>query len=381
MLAPVLLSIGSLAGFAALSRPSMVPTTRAQPAVMSENEPIDASFPVRRRTQYTGDQVTARQVVNVLGRWKSRTDWNDAGIGRKRLIDDYRTGDYYEEDLPKMATDFNKPMQYYIARRPPIHGFLRAVWPRRQMEYHRENVGTLKFEDTEENRALAASVGATVEELNAEPVEELAADVVFDALSQTGMVGFAEEEEVDRKRASFIGGDGSFNADAFGKSLVRSRVNSAAALSGVRVIPPSIMVGIGYHYLPQIIQMKDEIETQFKMNMDTHPWTILVPIVTLGPFIYKAMTFVPAMERPMGAGMDGLPVSRTLNYQERAILARDEFYKERMRRKKSGQLTDKEKEVTPILNAELFADESYLQKMLRYPHNSGACTQSTGNAN
>ena len=52
-----------------------------------------------------------------------------------------------------------------------------------------------------------------------------------------------------------------------------------------------------------------------------------------------------------------------------------------MRRKKSGQLTDKEKEVTPILNAELFADESYLQKMLRYPHNSGACTQSTGNAN
>ena len=42
---------------------------------------------------------------------------------------------------------------------------------------------------------------------------------------------------------------------------------------------------------------------------------------------------------------------------------------------------DKEKEVTPILNAELFADESYLQKMLRYPHNSGACTQSTANAN
>ena len=380
MLAPVLLSIGSLAGFAALSRPSMVPTTRAQPAVMSENEPIDASFRRSSDVLNTGDQVTARQVVNVLGRWKSRTDWNDAGIGRKRLIDDYRTGDYYEEDLPKMATDFNKPMQYYIARRPQFMDFcerygLVARW------VHRENVGTLKFEDTEENRALAASVGATVEELNAEPVEELAADVVFDALSQTGMVGFAEEEEVDRQRASFIGGDGSFNADAFGKSLVRSRVNSAAALSGVRVIPPSIMVGIGYHYLPQIIQMKDEIETQFKMNMDTHPWTILVPIVTLGPFIYKAMTFVPAMERPMGAGMDGLPASRTLNYQERAILARDEFYKERMRRKKSGQLTDKEKEVTPILNAELFADESYLQKMLRYPHNSGACTQSTGNAN
>ena len=148
MLAPVLLSIGSLAGFAALSRPSMVPTTRAQPAVMSENEPIDASFRRSSDVLNTGDQVTARQVVNVLGRWKSRTDWNDAGIGRKRLIDDYRTGDYYEEDLPKMATDFNKPMQYYIARRPQFMDFcerygLVARW------VHRENVGTLKFEDTE----------------------------------------------------------------------------------------------------------------------------------------------------------------------------------------------------------------------------------------
>ena len=30
-----------------------------------------------------GDKVSARQVVNALGRWSSRREWNDAGIGRK----------------------------------------------------------------------------------------------------------------------------------------------------------------------------------------------------------------------------------------------------------------------------------------------------------
>ena len=71
----------------------------------------------------TGDKVSAAQVANVLGRWKTRSDWNDAGMGRKGLIDDYRNGDYYEEDLPQLKTDFSKPMQYYIARRPQFMDF------------------------------------------------------------------------------------------------------------------------------------------------------------------------------------------------------------------------------------------------------------------
>ena len=98
----------------------------------------------------------------------------------------------------------------------------------------------MSFEDNEENRALAASVGKTVEEMNAMPVDEVAADVVFDAMSQTGLIGFAEQEEVDRKRESFLTSDGGFDADSFGASLVRSRINTAAALSGVRVVPPLI---------------------------------------------------------------------------------------------------------------------------------------------
>lgn len=135
-----------------------------------------------------GDKVSARQIANVMGRWKSRNDWNGAGIGRKGLIDDYRNGDYYDEDVAQLKTDFSKPMEYYIARRPQFMDFcerygLVARW------VHRENVGQLPFPDDEEGRALAASVGATVEELNAESVDELAADVLFDALADTGMMG------------------------------------------------------------------------------------------------------------------------------------------------------------------------------------------------
>ena len=62
----------------------------------------------------SGDKVTARQVVNALGRWKTRQEWNEAGIGRKGLLDDYRNGDYYEDDVAKMRTDFSQPMRYYI---------------------------------------------------------------------------------------------------------------------------------------------------------------------------------------------------------------------------------------------------------------------------
>ena len=44
---------------------------------------------------------------------------------------------------------------------------------------HSENVGLLPFTD----EAMAASVGATAAELDAEPIDKLAAEIVFDALS------------------------------------------------------------------------------------------------------------------------------------------------------------------------------------------------------
>jgi hypothetical protein len=107
-------------------------------------------------------RVTARQVVNVLGRWQEYSDWNE-GIGTKGKLDEYRSGDYYEDDVKALKTDFTQPIEYYISRRPQFINFcerygLVARW------VHNENVGQLPFTD----EALAASIGATVEELNQE---------------------------------------------------------------------------------------------------------------------------------------------------------------------------------------------------------------------
>ena len=61
-----------------------------------------------------------------------------------------------------------------------------------------ENVGLLPFTDEK----LAASVGKTAAEMNAMPINPLAADVVFDALS-TSNAGILARSVCDEQRASF----------------------------------------------------------------------------------------------------------------------------------------------------------------------------------
>lgn len=319
------------------------------PATSAQIKAGESAFARSKDLIAAGDKATARQIANVMGRWQTRTEWNEAGIGRKRQIDDYRAGDFFDEDLDKLATDFNKPMEHYIARRPQFMDFcerygLVARW------VHRENCGSLPFPDDEAGRALAASVGATVEELNAEAVDPIAADVLFDAIADTGLMGFAEEEAVDRKRASFLTASGGFNADAFGGAILRSRVNTAAAVSGVRVVPPTIFAGVGLAHLDDLKDMYEASRASFELNMATHPWTIAIPLCGI-PLFARAMTFTPPRERSR---------DRTLNYQERAILERDEYYKERMKLKRAGKL---EEEYTPKVD-ELFTNESYIEKVL-----------------
>ena len=53
-----------------------------------------------------GEQVTPRQVVNVLGRWRTHGDWDSVGTAKK--LDDFVSGDFYEEDAPTFATDLTR---------------------------------------------------------------------------------------------------------------------------------------------------------------------------------------------------------------------------------------------------------------------------------
>ena len=92
---------------------------RAPPPLLSAADPSSSANTFARGTDLlqASDKVSARQIVNVLGRWGSHADWNGAGIGRKGKLDDLRSGDYFDDDVPSLATDFSRPQEFYIARR------------------------------------------------------------------------------------------------------------------------------------------------------------------------------------------------------------------------------------------------------------------------
>lgn len=171
----------------------------------------------------TGKTVTARQVANVLGRWTTHEDWDT--IGRAGKMDDVGSGDYYEEDVKEVMTDYSKGKEYYIARRPQRREFCQRQGLVQRWVL-RDNVGMLPFTD----EALAASVGATAAELDAEPISPLAVDVVFDALTSS-MSDMVPTEQCDARRASFVTPGGGFDADGFGGALGRARVTIVSALA------------------------------------------------------------------------------------------------------------------------------------------------------
>lgn len=143
----------------------------------------------------TGPSVSEREVVNVLGRWKSYTQWNDkigalAELDRMEVISpwselvvDGKTG-----KLRRPATDEEKEM------RTPARSPQRRAWCQKrglaQRYWHNANVGLLPFKD----EAMARSVGATAAQLNREPISRLACGVVFDAISD-GQVRRAPQKQ------------------------------------------------------------------------------------------------------------------------------------------------------------------------------------------
>jgi hypothetical protein len=132
----------------------------------------------------TGPSVSDREVVNVLGRWKTYTQWNDrigalAALDKmdvmspwSELVVDGKTG-----KLRRPANEEEKEM------RTPARSPQRRAWCQKrglaQRYWHNANVGLLPFRD----EAMARSVGATASQLNREPISRLACDVVFDAVS------------------------------------------------------------------------------------------------------------------------------------------------------------------------------------------------------
>lgn len=102
---------------------------------------------------------------------------------------------FYEDDVPAIATDFT--VADHIARRPQRRDFCRKRGLVQRC-WHNENVAMLPFTDD----ALAASVGATVAELNAKQINPLAADIVFDGTPAACKPSAPSDDERAGARAS-----------------------------------------------------------------------------------------------------------------------------------------------------------------------------------
>jgi len=154
---------------------------------------LPAQFPSFFYTRRVGDTGREEYV-------KSEKRLEDLGI------------EYKSEQLSYGVGDRNDP-------RPTPQ---RRGWAKRngqiQRWWHGENVNLLPFK----SKPLAASIGCTVAELNALPVNPRACDVVFDALSRS-QAGITEAEFADERRASWQLADGSFDEAAFEADLWEAR--------------------------------------------------------------------------------------------------------------------------------------------------------------
>ena len=262
-----------------------------------------------------GEKVSSKDVANVLGRWKTHGEWDS--IGKAAAMDDFSSGDYYEEDLEVIQTDYSKGEAYYLARRPQRRAFCKK-YDLVQRWVHSENVGSLPFTD----EALAASVGATVQELNDTPINPIAAEVVFDALCQS-KAGFVKASACDAQRSSFTSEVGAFDADAFGRSLQAARWNILGALA----VYPGLLIVVGlavaiqvdlYHLALDAAARAAEQTNRNVERFGVAPLLIPLPIVLL-----------------VGRGLLERLAGRAGGVAEQNVRESDRVYAEVMRLKKS----------------------------------------------
>tara|TARA_B100000513_G_scaffold188029_1_gene110827 strand:- start:216 stop:1088 length:873 start_codon:yes stop_codon:yes gene_type:complete len=195
--------------------------------------PCSSLSPVtfRRAESLTGlfdrATVTEREIVNVLGRWKTHRDWDVA----PEL-------DAVPEDAPVLKWSERKKLD--PARTPQRRRMLTKMGQVQRYLFV-QNVQTLPFKEDK----LARSVGASARELNAEPVSELAAEIVFDALS-VSKSGIVPKDDCDARRASYVDADGAFDREAFSADVSQARFNILAFLAAYPGVPNLILLAVLY---------------------------------------------------------------------------------------------------------------------------------------
>jgi hypothetical protein len=180
-----------------------------------------------------GPKVSDFDIVNVLGRWKSYKDWDTIGVAKE--LDEILAGTRTYEVVEQAPGEDRE----YVSKSPRRRDFcIRKGVVQRYI--FQENIGLLPFK----NQAMAASIGATVREMTAEPINPLAVKIVFDALAQSKS-GIENKELVDERRKSFETPSGAFDAEAFERSLGAARgtiIRSLCAFPGVPFVIQAIVL-------------------------------------------------------------------------------------------------------------------------------------------
>ena len=248
-----------------------------------------------------GAAASARDVVNVLGRWQKHTEWDS--IGELQKIDELFDSEGRVVEGPALREAWNvwrsDPKHATRAKRlspedeigalPPWDGYpagyklfseeqLAARNPARsparrgftlrrglvQRYWHAANVPQLGFT----SEAMAASVGSSAAELDATPIDPLACDVVFDALTRS-QSGIIDRDEIDAQRAKYQTADGGFDADAFAADVSAAKLNVLVAKA---IFPGLLYVIFGVAFIQadgiaKALESVEQIQATINGNM------------------------------------------------------------------------------------------------------------------
>jgi len=145
----------------------------------------------RRAAFWENETSTLLEVVNVLGRFQSCSEWSE-----RTVFDEWAETNARAED-PRQALTLKR---HEMAKRMGC-AERAALF---------QNVGTRPFTDA----AMAASIGLTVEDFERLPVTKSACNILYDALaeSRSTLIPYAV---IDARRKAMSNADGSFNEGGF----------------------------------------------------------------------------------------------------------------------------------------------------------------------
>lgn len=176
-----------------LSRPA---PPRVGTAVRAAVTSADLDRTLRSAILWSNETATMLEVVNVLGRWESCSQWKDRT--EFTVVENVR-----EENLDQGGTK----QRYEMAKRLGCVERLAL----------QQNAGKLPFT----NEKLAASVGKSIEDFDTMEVSPVAASIVFDALVQSKS-SMLNSKVCDERRDMLVG-NGELDEGAFALGMLKAR--------------------------------------------------------------------------------------------------------------------------------------------------------------